>query len=45
MTKEQEMARVDLVELDHLYYDLGEITEQEYLQGIKDIEREYKVEL
>lgn len=45
MTKEQEMARVDLVELDRLYFDEGAISREEYLKEVKAIEDEYKVKL
>ena len=44
MDKEQEMARCDLVELDRLY-ERGDITWDEYLKEVKEIERTYKVSL
>lgn len=45
MTKEQEMARIDLVELDKLYYDEQSITFEEYVKGIDEIEEAYGVDI
>jgi hypothetical protein len=45
MTKEQEMARVYLLELDRLYFDEGAISREEYLKEVEKIEKEYKVKL
>ncbi len=45
MTKEQEMARIDLVELDKLYYDEQSITFEEYAKGIDEIEETYGVDI
>lgn len=41
MTKEQEMLRTDLAELDRLY-DAGRITEEEYLNEINETKKAYK---
>ena len=45
MTKEEEMARVDLLELDKQYYDEHTISWDEYISGVKDIEKTYGVAL
>lgn len=45
MTKEQEMARIDLVELDKLYYDEQSITFEEYVKSIDEIEETYGVDI
>ena len=45
MTKEQEMLRTDLAELDRLFFDKGAITKEEYLKELNEIEKSYKVKL
>ena len=39
------MARIDLVELDKLYYDEQSITFEEYAKGIDEIEETYGVDI
>ena len=43
LTENEEMARLDLTLLDHLYYDLRSIDKNQYNEKVKEIEKEYGV--